>query len=498
MDVAGPAKNDSEPRYGGESGTDPKATPNEGFDETDDDSHAVTGLVPEKELLYKAATRRIRWKAMPTATATNAGTVTPTGSVTTGGRRESSIAGPPEAGLRPSGGGGPQQLPARSLVCVLGGRSEEYGPVSVDGLCDVVLAPFYALPGGDTFLDDGHGVTQAVLEMAAKSIKTTYGIHVPLEKLSQVRTDLVRQKAQDRMKYYWIEQNIYHYAVLDLEIGLNGTAASNIVGRVFTVLKLFAKIQEAIRQAVSAEHTSEAQPDAYILLGVHLRMATNDKLFKALQKNVRSFTISALIARTHITERDYDGCKTNGPAPYAIEKNDHIMGMSNAVAYVRTFPWVQRTSLAVSFTLCARWYRPKKEFLVGVDCVKDAMSVSSSGAVCSEKPDFFANQAIDKTQHTAFSWQTPDLMATYDTADTMQWKMCSLAFEYRRLNLAVALFDVECDDWQSQCTRPSASYMRGYERTRRMRAYLRGLQSSGRRNGNVSTACQEVQKKALA
>nr|XP_050041072.2 uncharacterized protein LOC126538016 isoform X2 [Dermacentor andersoni] len=308
----------------------------------------------------------------------------------------------------------------------------------------------------------------------------------------------MRQKAQDRMKYYWIEHNIYHYAVLDLEIGLNGTAASDIVGRVFTVLKLFAKIQEAIRQAVSSERTSEAQPDAYILLGVHLRMATNDGLFKALQANVRSFTISALIARTHVTERDHDGCKTNGPAPYEIENNDHIMGMANAVAYVRTFPWVQRTSLAVSFTLCAHWYRPKKEFLVGVDCVKDVMSVSSSGTVCSEKPDFFANQAVDKTQHTAFSWQVPDLMATYDTADTMQWKMCSLAFEYRRLNLAVALFDVECDDWQSECTLPSASQMRGHERTRRMRAYLRGLQSSGHRNGNVSTACQGVQKEALA
>ncbi|KAH7959696.1 hypothetical protein HPB49_013121 [Dermacentor silvarum] len=421
MDVAGSAENDSEPRYGDGSGTNPKSRSKstEGFDKTDEDSNAVTGRVPEEEKLHETATRKIRGAATATTDATTG--TTSTNSVTTDGRQESSSVGLPEAGLRPSGGGGPQQLPARSLVCVLGGRSEEYGSMAVDGLCDVVLAPFYTLPGGDTFLNDGHVVTQAVLEMAAKSIKTTYGIHVPLKyardpKLLQVRNDLMRQKAQDRMKAYWIEHNVYHYAVLDLEIGANGTDASNIVGRVFTVLKLFAKVQEAIRKEVSSERKSEAQPDAYVILGVHLWMATNDKLFKALRKHVRSFTISALIARTHTTEHDHDGCKTNGPAPYEIENNDHIMGM--------------RTSLAVSFTLCARWYRPKKQFLVGVDCIKDAMSVSSSGAVCSEKPDFFANQAVDKTQHTAFSWQIPDLMATYDTADTMQWKASGRNFSF--------------------------------------------------------------------
>ncbi|KAL3229406.1 hypothetical protein MRX96_023593 [Rhipicephalus microplus] len=96
----------------------------------------------------------------------------------------------PEAGLRHSGGG-PQQLPARSLVCVLGGRSEEYGPLAVDGLCDVALAPFYVLTGGDTFISDGNVATQAVLLMAAKAVRTTYGIHVPL-KPTGVPTELGR------------------------------------------------------------------------------------------------------------------------------------------------------------------------------------------------------------------------------------------------------------------------------------------------------------------
>ncbi|KAH6934106.1 hypothetical protein HPB50_020044 [Hyalomma asiaticum] len=492
------AENNSKSHQGTAPYTTPESTQTGSHDEMGGDSKMATGSAHGEQLL--------RTNTIHSNTALTAATTSGTSSTrfTTGRGRKFTSARALEAGLRRSGGG-PQQLPARSLVCVLGGRSQQYGSLALDGLCDVALAPFYALPGGDTFLNDDHVNTQAVLRMASNSTKTTYGIHIPLKKVLQARNDLMRQKAQDRMKNYWINNNVYHYAILDLDIGPNATTASAAVSRVFTVLKLFAKIQDVIRQE-APKHTPKAQPDAYVILGVQLWMSTNDILFKALRKSVRSFAISALIARTHVVERGYDHCKTNGPAPYEIENDDHVMGMANTVAYVRTFAWVQRTSLAVSFTLCALRYRPKKEFVVGVECVKGVVATSSSGALCAEKPDFFANQAVDKTQHTAFSWQIPDLMATYDTADTMQWKasgphlaflMCSLAFEYQRLNLAVALFDVECDDWQFECTHPSASHMRGYERTRRLRAYLRGMQSSSNKSGNVGTVCEGTRKRTL-
>ncbi|XP_077508245.1 uncharacterized protein LOC144119533 [Amblyomma americanum] len=133
---------------------------------------------------------------------------------------------------------GPELLPGRSLVCVLGSRVQEYGVTRLDGLCDVVFVPFYALPkGGDTLLNDGHRITQEVLEAAAKSATTTYGIHVPLGKVSQVMTDLKRKSALQRMKNYWMKNNIYHYGVLDLHVGKNGTTASDAAGRVFALLK---------------------------------------------------------------------------------------------------------------------------------------------------------------------------------------------------------------------------------------------------------------------
>ncbi|XP_037502914.2 uncharacterized protein LOC119377605, partial [Rhipicephalus sanguineus] len=149
---------------------------------------------------------------------------------------------PPGVTKNPTGleSGGPVQvLRSRSLVCVVGGRTQEYGPMRLDGLCDVALLPFYALPkGGDTFLNDGDKVTQHLLDKAAKAVKTSYGIHVPFKKLSKVMDDLIRRRAQNKLKKYWINKNIYHYAILDLRIGPSDNAPpDDVVGKAFGVLK---------------------------------------------------------------------------------------------------------------------------------------------------------------------------------------------------------------------------------------------------------------------
>ncbi|KAH7960002.1 hypothetical protein HPB49_016077 [Dermacentor silvarum] len=149
---------------------------------------------------------------------------------------------PPGPRTNPTGrktGDSLQLLPSRSLVCVLGGRSQEYGPMWLDGLCDVALVPFYALPkGGDTFHNDGDKVTQQVLDKAAKAVKTTYGIHVPLKKVPKVMDDLIRKRVQKKLRNYWINKHIYHYAILDLRIKTDDTTRSgDVVGKAFGVLK---------------------------------------------------------------------------------------------------------------------------------------------------------------------------------------------------------------------------------------------------------------------
>ncbi|KAL1438875.1 hypothetical protein MTO96_047613 [Rhipicephalus appendiculatus] len=391
------------------------------------------------------------------------------------------------AGLK--GGGSAQVLRSRSLVCVLGGRTKEYGPMRLDGLCDVALLPFYALPkGGDTFLNDGGKVTQQLLHKAAKAAKTSYGIHVPFKKLSKVMDDLMRRRAQNKLKKYWTNKNIYHYAILDLRIGAKDTATSDdVVGKAFGVLKKFRSIQDNIRRATSKNNTKR-QRNAYVILGVHLRMATNKEFFKALEHHVRSFPISGLLVRTHVTQREASTlsgrCRIAGPAPYRINNNSQAIGMANTVSYIWKLAWARDTPLVISFTLCTRQYRSERELRIDAKCRKNATATVTSSAMCSEKPGFYGNQAIDKTQHTAYSWKKPDLVATYDTADTMKWKVCSLERQRRPLNLSVALFDVECDDWRGKCARPSTSHMKASERTRALRAYLRRL--SRRASGNAT------------
>ncbi|XP_077535644.1 uncharacterized protein LOC144147395 [Haemaphysalis longicornis] len=323
--------------------------------------------------------------------------------------------------------------------------------------------------------------------MAAKSVTTTYGIHVPLRKLNQVKHDLKRKKVGRKLKDYWVEKNVCHYAVLDLQIKPNESRASDIVGRVFGTLKMLRKIQGKISRKASRNST-KGHPEAYIILGIHPWVATNGELFKALRKHLRSFAISCLIARTHLSSHEAptqrSGCKTSGPAPYKADSDKRLLGMPDTVAYASE-SLQQSTSLAVSFTLCARWYRTKAELLIGATCLPDTGTPASrsSGALCSQNPELLRNQAVDRTQHTAYSWQKPDLLVTYDTADTIRWKLCSVASVHRSLNLSVALFDVECDDWRGECHRGATrSHLEGAERSRSVRGYMRELQH--RRHSN--------------
>ncbi|XP_050025427.2 uncharacterized protein [Dermacentor andersoni] len=341
---------------------------------------------------------------------------------------------PPGSRKNPTGrktGHSPQLLPSRSLVCVLGGRTQEYGPMWLDGLCDVALVPFYALPkGGDTFLNDGEKATQQVLDKAAKAVKTTYGIHVPLKEVPKVMDDLIRKRAQNKMRNYWMHKNIYHYAILDLRIKPDDTTPpDDVVGKAFGVLEKFKSIQENIRRRAS-KMAAKRQRKAYVILGTHLRMSTNKELFKALEHHVGSFPISAFVVRTHITQREAlmlsDGCSTAGPAPYKLKNNLRFMGMAGTMSYVRNFSWVRRTPLVVSFTLCTSQYRSREELRVGAKCHNNATTTTTSSEMCSQRRDFYGNHAIDKVQHTAYSWKKPDLVATYDTADTMRWKASNL------------------------------------------------------------------------
>ncbi|XP_077534292.1 uncharacterized protein LOC144146201 [Haemaphysalis longicornis] len=375
--------------------------------------------------------------------------------------------------------------------------------------------------------------------MAAKSVKTTYGIHVPLRKLKQVKAHLKRKQVDRKLKNYWAEKNIYHYAVLDLRVNPNKSRASDTVGRVFGTLKMLRKIQEKLSRKVS-RYSPKGQPEAYIILGIHPWVGTNGELFQALRKHLRSFAISCLIARTHLSSHEVttrrSGCKTSGPAPYEASSDKRLLGMPNTVAYASK-SLQQPTSLAVSFTLCARWYRAKAEQLIGADCLPrtGTAAIRTSGELCSESPELLQNQAVDRTQHTAYSWRKPD-QVTYDTADTIRWKasvlplsppilihslktaefgpqthtqesndnspwrralcyhfkpndernitkLCSLLSVHRSGNLSVALFDVECDDWRGECRRGATrSQLEGAERTRSLRAFMRELRH--RRHSN--------------
>ncbi|KAH9377342.1 hypothetical protein HPB48_023007 [Haemaphysalis longicornis] len=64
------------------------------------------------------------------------------------------------------------------LICVFGIHKQNYEAINVENICDYAFIPFYAQTAGDTFKDDTNKIVAALLNKAATSKRTQYGIHI--------------------------------------------------------------------------------------------------------------------------------------------------------------------------------------------------------------------------------------------------------------------------------------------------------------------------------
>ncbi|XP_054923427.2 uncharacterized protein [Dermacentor andersoni] len=120
---------------------------------------------------------------------------------------------------------------------------------------------------------------------------------------------------------------------------------------------------------------------------------------------------------------------------------------------LRTMPWLPVPSLAVSFTMCTRMYKPKSALNIDSKCEDSMMPPNSTAEFCNFGIEAYRSPMLNVKQHTiyAITGGRPDLLATYDNADTINWKMCSVKRRYRGISLGMALFDIECEDWANVC-----------------------------------------------
>ncbi|KAH8041651.1 hypothetical protein HPB51_017453 [Rhipicephalus microplus] len=99
----------------------------------------------------------------------------------------------------------------------------------------------------------------------------------------------------------------------------------------------------------------------------------------------------------------------------------------------------------------------------------------------------YANPTVDPTQNvvlgTSNKTGAEDVLSTFESRATIRSKFCDINKMFENLQLGLALFDLECEDWKFKCPEPTAG-MRGTYRFGNVSKDARTLANDG-----VAVAC---------
>ncbi|XP_077557834.1 uncharacterized protein LOC144173196 [Haemaphysalis longicornis] len=382
------------------------------------------------------------------------------------------------------------------LVCTVGGSDlHSGGMIPEDGLCDYLFFTHYysSVRGGDGFADDSANKTRAFLDRAARSSRTESGISVTYRNAGAAKRDIAERRGERKLKQYWQQNRVYHYCVLDADYVHSRGKEVQRIQLVFDLLRVFRRVQNTLR---SGQH-GHKQRRGLILLGVTPWARARTDVFKALEKHLKSFSLDGLILRTHLFHNSPTGnsrvCCIAAPTSYSKPTGgDCLMGMADVMKLCRkhkTASW--NTSFMVSFTMAFRLFKTANGHRAkGAPCDKNgsaAVLVANATHACAEQHDYFANAEVDNRSYAMIAHGPEGRAATYDDGDTVIRKMCAISHDFPDLEVGVALFDADFQDWTRSCHRKSQVKVRGFRRLRDVRNhYARARSISSRRTCSIT------------
>ncbi|KAH7960151.1 hypothetical protein HPB49_017426 [Dermacentor silvarum] len=362
------------------------------------------------------------------------------------------------------------------LFCTFGVHRQDYDKINVDA-CDYAFIPFY-LQGRDTFADDSNPITQKLISRAVASTKTNR---------SAVRQHLNSKAGKDRIRQYWTTKSIYHYAVFDIGVRPNESSHSErIMKEAFDLLKMFRDRQKDLQASDPGQVASPRR--GFVVASFYLWPSTQSPALVELSKNLRNFIVDGLIVLTHLTVDEHQAglpCVITGGAPYEINVTTNLLGMVNVMRHIqKQTEWNRKLSMAISVSMCTRVYMPEKHADLDEKCVDHIRRPNSTAAFCNDPHSIYGGPTTVRCGHyTALSTSenTPPLVATFETNETVSEKahiIISISFQYCKikknftdLSIGLAIFDVECEDWQQNCTDLNTP-IPGIDRFRDIAAYV--------------------------
>ncbi|XP_077534434.1 uncharacterized protein LOC144146352 [Haemaphysalis longicornis] len=355
------------------------------------------------------------------------------------------------------------------LFCTFGNFKEDFDKIDVDGVCDYVFVPFYVRGERDTFAEDSHPVTRKMLAKAAGAQRTSYAINVPHKQVAHLRCphvleDLRSREGQRKMREYWTTKRLFHYGVLDLEVRPGSNNMTAAVSQVFDVLKAFRRSQRKLQR----RRTSSSKPQrGFVVLGFRMWPRNMMALLWEIGKRLKTFMVDGLIPLTHISDDEFTAgfpkCLITGPAPFEVTQRRSgfpLVGMRKTMAEISVLTeWNRFPSLAVSVTMCTRLYMAPSQGHLYAPCMDHRQPPSATSVFCNDPSHVYAHPVLDAEQLTMVS-RPPGaklLLATFESFLTIRRKICLIMNEHRDMDIGLAMFDIDCEDWDGECVSGSDS-----------------------------------------
>ncbi|KAL1440388.1 hypothetical protein MTO96_009432 [Rhipicephalus appendiculatus] len=334
------------------------------------------------------------------------------------------------------------------LFCVIGSYEiKNYSYVLIDGLCDYAFITFFAR---DDYNFDLHGAfaLRKLLNESRVAKTTSFGIHVALRGVRLATAQLIRDDwAVERLRIFWKINKIYHYGVLDLEVKPWDNSIDSTIKEVFDFLKLIRDLQGGFQDKIPPPVDPSLR--GFLVLGIRLWPANMEKFLAAIDNAFkRWFNVDGLIPLTHINEDEfiagYPQCWISGGAPYRLapnSNNSNVLGMVKTIEAINFTKWNGYLSLAVSVSLCTRVYKAQASYCNSLNPYENPTVDATQNVVVGTVQECYCQ---GRSKHV----RIPEF--------TINSKYCDINKMFGNLDLGLVLFEIECEDWELECTAPTA------------------------------------------
>ncbi|KAH8042170.1 hypothetical protein HPB51_021254 [Rhipicephalus microplus] len=198
----------------------------------------------------------------------------------------------------------------------------------------------------------------------------------------------------------------------------------------------------------------------------------------------RHFPLDGFVPWTHFTEDEfqakYPECVITGTSPIMARNTNNSLDMFEVLDWVNSsITWNIYPSLAISVSMCPRIYLTSTGMRAqyGDKCVDNHTPPGPFSMYCNDPKKYFHTFETRYPELTVYSYNLnySEYMATFENQAAVNEKICEVKYRYEFLDISLALFDIECEDWADVCDTTDNNVVKGRNRIDLIYQYTSGM-----------------------